>query len=194
MTSAKLAVAQVVKQAVAFERGDVDVFAAVIVIVGDGDSHAVHLDVEAAARGDVREGAVAIVAIERGQGAASSRRPVFAVDEQDVGPAVAIGIEKRASGPQGFRQILLPRSAAVVDEMNAGGGGDVSEDGSGIGSCGRDQEARCQGKKDEEAKYGDRRGWQRVSGRLRRKLMPVSSVPGGHQVTLHGKFPGTAFS
>ena len=61
---AELAVALVVEQAVAFERGDVDVVAAVVIVVGDGDAHAVHLDVEAAARGDVRECAVAIVAIE----------------------------------------------------------------------------------------------------------------------------------
>ena len=47
---AELAAAVVVEQAVAVERGDVDVVAAVVVVVADGDAHAVHLDVEAAAR------------------------------------------------------------------------------------------------------------------------------------------------
>ena len=50
MTSRELAVAFVVKQAVAFERRDVDVIAAVVVVVADGHAHAVHLDIEAAAR------------------------------------------------------------------------------------------------------------------------------------------------
>ena len=47
---AELAAAFVVEQPVAFERGDVDVVAAVVVVVADGDAHAVHLDIEPAAR------------------------------------------------------------------------------------------------------------------------------------------------
>ena len=50
----ELAAAFVVEQAIALERGDVDVVAAVVVVVADGDAHAVHLDIEAAAGGDVR--------------------------------------------------------------------------------------------------------------------------------------------
>ena len=68
---AELAAAFVVEQAVAFERGDVDVVAAVVVVIGDGHAHAVHLDVEAAAGGDVGERAVVVVAIERGQRSAA---------------------------------------------------------------------------------------------------------------------------
>src|SRR5206468_8546171 len=52
---AKLSATFVMEQAVAFERGDVDVFLAVVVVVGTGNPHAVHLDIEAAARGDVGE-------------------------------------------------------------------------------------------------------------------------------------------
>ena len=69
---AKLAVALVVKETVAFERGDVDVIAAVVVEVGNGHADAVHLHVQAAARGDVGECSVVIVAIER---AVSDLRP-----------------------------------------------------------------------------------------------------------------------
>ena len=46
---AELAAAFVVEQAVAVEGGDVEVVAAVVVVVADGHAHAVHLDVEAAA-------------------------------------------------------------------------------------------------------------------------------------------------
>ncbi len=47
---AKFAVAFVVKKVVAFERGDVDVVAAVVIVIGDGHAHSVHLDIQAAAR------------------------------------------------------------------------------------------------------------------------------------------------
>ena len=46
---AEFAVAFVVEEVVAIERGDVDVVAAVVVVIGDGHAHAVHFDVEAAA-------------------------------------------------------------------------------------------------------------------------------------------------
>ena len=124
---AELAVAFVVKQVVAFERGDVDVVAAVVIVIGDGHAHAVHLDVEAAARGDVGERAVVVVAIERRERLAAARRPVLAVDEQDVGPAVAIGIEERAARAQRFRQVFLAGAPAVVREVDAGRCGDVGE-------------------------------------------------------------------
>ena len=75
---AKLAAALVVEQPVAFERGDVHVVAAVVIVIRDGDTHPVHLNVQAAAGGDVGERAVAIVAIERRRRAPSARRPVLA--------------------------------------------------------------------------------------------------------------------
>src|ERR1019366_1836825 len=103
-----------------------------------------------AAGGDIGEGAVVIVAIERRQGAAPARRPVLAVDEQNVGPAVAIGIEKGAPRAHGFRQILLARAAAVVDEVYARLRRHVGEYGSGVGGLGRDQESgKCEGKKNQ---------------------------------------------
>ena len=46
---AELAVALVVEQMVAFERGDVDIVAAIVIVIADGYAHAVHLDIEAAA-------------------------------------------------------------------------------------------------------------------------------------------------
>ncbi len=58
------AFAGVVEQAVLADAGDENVGKAVVVVVADGDAHAVHFEVEASALGDVGEGSVAIVAIE----------------------------------------------------------------------------------------------------------------------------------
>ena len=58
------ALAGVAEQTVLADAGDEDVGKAVVVVVADGDAHAVHLDVEAGAAGDIGERAVAIVAIE----------------------------------------------------------------------------------------------------------------------------------
>ena len=111
---AEFAVAFVVKQMVAVERGNVDVVAAVVIVIGHGHAHAVHFDVEAAARGDVGEGAVVIVAVERGGGLRPLRRPVLAVDQQDVGPAVAIGIEERRTPePMVSGRYFLPALPAL---------------------------------------------------------------------------------
>ena len=53
--------------------------------------------------------------------------PVDAVDQQDVQPAVAVVIEEGAARPQGFGQVLGAEGAAVVAELDAGGGGDVGQ-------------------------------------------------------------------
>jgi hypothetical protein len=75
----KLAVALVVKQAVALKSGNVQVLASVAVVVRRGDTQCIHLNVETAAGRNVGKSALAIVLIERRQGPASARRPVFAV-------------------------------------------------------------------------------------------------------------------
>ena len=114
---AKLAVAFVVEETIAFERGDVDVVAAVVIVIGDRNAHAIHLHIQAAAGGDIGERAVVIVAIERRQRFAAARRPVFAVDEQNVRPAIAIGIEERHAGSQGLRQIFLAGFPALCTKL-----------------------------------------------------------------------------
>ncbi len=105
---AELAAAFVVEQPVAFERGDVDVLAAVVVVVGDRHSHAVHLDIETAARRDIGKRAVRVVAVESRGGVAASRSPIFRVDQQDVEPAVAVGIEERTPEPMVSGRYFLP--------------------------------------------------------------------------------------
>ena len=92
------AFAGVAKEAVLADAGDENVRKAVVVVIADGDAHAVHFNVETGAMGDVGESAVAIVAIEAQCGAlALVLRPVHAVDQQDVQPAVRVVIEKRAA-------------------------------------------------------------------------------------------------
>ena len=53
--------------------------------------------------------------------------PILAVDEQDVGPAVAVRVEEGAAGANGLGQILLARPPCVVDEGDPRGGGRVGE-------------------------------------------------------------------
>ena len=53
--------------------------------------------------------------------------PVHAVEHQNIQPAIGIVIEEGAAGAHGFRQILGAECAAVVPELDAGGGGDVGQ-------------------------------------------------------------------
>ena len=69
---------------------------------------------------------VVVIELQDGLGTGVSR-PVFAVDEQDVGPAVVVVINERAARAHGFRQIFLAEGAVVVGEMDSGLSGDVTE-------------------------------------------------------------------
>ena len=118
----------VLKQAVLADGGDQNIGEAVVVVVGDGHAHAVHFDRQAGWRVTSREGAVAVVAVElQGAALALVAGPIHAVDQQNVQPAVAVVIQKGAAGAHGFGQILRAESAAVVAEVDAGGGGDVGQ-------------------------------------------------------------------
>ena len=70
-------------------------------------------------------------------GTPAARRPVLAVDQQDVGPAVAVSVEESTSRAHRLRQKLLPCPAAVVRELDAGLRGNIRELLTGGG--GRDQ-------------------------------------------------------
>ena len=128
VTSMKSAAAVVLEEAVLPDRGDQQVGKAVVVVVADGHAHAVHFHRQAGALGDVGEGAVAVVAVEPHGGAlAAMAGPVHAVDQQNIQPAIGIVIEEGAARAHGFRQILGAECAAVVAELDAGGGGDVGQ-------------------------------------------------------------------
>src|SRR5258708_24159607 len=117
----KRALTIVVKQAALAYAGDEEVGETVVIVISHGDAQAVHLHIQARAPGHVCEGAVAIVVVEAQGGAALFvARPVHAVDEDDVLPAVVIVIQKRAAGTQRFGQIFAAERAAVCLEIDAG--------------------------------------------------------------------------
>src|SRR5579862_10046172 len=109
------------EEAVAFEGGDVNVVEAVVIEVANGDADAVHFDVESAAGGDIGEGAVLIVTVERAEGFSAARRPVLAVDEEDVAPAVTIQVDECRSRTERFRKVFLAGLPGVVDKVDARG-------------------------------------------------------------------------
>src|ERR1700745_917789 len=53
--------------------------------------------------------------------------PVFAINQQNVGPAVVVVIDEGTTGAHGFGEIFLPECAVVMDEVDAGLGGDVTK-------------------------------------------------------------------
>ncbi len=78
--------------------------------------------------GHIGERAIAIVAVKvHGAALLHMAGPVHAVDQQDILPAIVVVVQKRATRPQRFRQVLLPKRAAVVMEVYACGGGDVGK-------------------------------------------------------------------
>jgi hypothetical protein len=108
--------------------GDEEIVVAIVVVVADSDAKSVHGDGEAGLLCDVSEGAVVVVAVERGRGdAAGMAWPPGTVDEEDVLPAVVVVVDEGDAGTEGFRKILFAESAVVVDEMDAGGSGDIDE-------------------------------------------------------------------
>src|SRR5579859_1670569 len=116
----KRALTSVVKQAALAYAGNEEVGKAVVIEIAHGDAEAVHLDIQTRALGYVGEGAVSIVVVEAQCGALPLvARPVHAVDEDDVLPAVVIVIQKRAAGAQCLGQIFAAERAAVVLEIDA---------------------------------------------------------------------------
>ncbi len=128
------ALARVPKQPVLPHTRDEQIGEAVVVEIADGHAHAVHLDVETRARGDVGERAVAVVAEQLGcRSHPVMSGPVHAVDQQDVLPPVAVVVEERAPGAHRLGQQLAAVRAAVVREAKATRGGDVHEPQSRVG-------------------------------------------------------------
>ncbi len=122
------ALAGVAKEAILADAGDEQVGEAVVVVIADGDAHAVHFDVEPGGFGDVGERAVAIVVIEAERGALLLvARPIHRIDEQDVLPTVGVVVEKGAAGAECFGEELAAVGAAIVLEVDAGLRGDIDE-------------------------------------------------------------------
>ena len=75
--------------------------------------------VQTAAGGDVGEGSVPVVSIERRMRGTAAPRPVFAVDQKDVEPAVAVGVDEGAAGAERLGEPFLTGAAAVMHEFDA---------------------------------------------------------------------------
>src|SRR5258708_37391331 len=104
-----------------------DVGETVVIIIADGNSHSIELDVEACAARHVGKRAVAVVAVEPQSGSLAFARtersecvpgPVHAVHKKDVLPAVVVVVEERAARPKRLREQLAAISAAIVLKVN----------------------------------------------------------------------------
>jgi len=75
--------------------GNEYVVIAIVVVVADGDAHAIHADCQSRLLRNIGKGSVAIVVIElQRRGTLGSPRPVFTVCEQNVGPSVVVVIDE----------------------------------------------------------------------------------------------------
>ncbi len=114
-----MAVALVVKEVIAVQGGDVDIVAAIVVVIANSAPHAIHLEVEARLFCHILEGPVVLVVIKRGIGCECVMTgPVHAVHEENVLPAVIVVVEHAHAAAHGFGKVLLPERTAVVFEMN----------------------------------------------------------------------------
>src|ERR1700726_4940306 len=102
-----MAFAGILEQPVLPDTGDQDVGKSIVVVVADGDTHPIHLNCESSSLGDIRERPVAVVTIQPRRGALLFvAGPIHSIDKEYVQPAVAVVIEKSASGPQRLGQVL----------------------------------------------------------------------------------------
>jgi hypothetical protein len=120
-----------VEEAVFAHGGEEHVGQSVVVVIADGDAHAVEAHVQAGAGGHVGEAAGAVIAVEGGgRGCLAGRGavgPVGGVDEEEVGVAVGVEVKEGHAATHRFGQEFVAVRAVVVDEGDAGGGGDVGE-------------------------------------------------------------------
>ena len=123
------AVAVVVKKVTLAQCGDEDVVKPVVVVVSHGNSEAKHGDSQACLARNVGKRAVTVVVVEleRGRPAVRVSGKVVAVDQNDVGIAIVVVVDERATRPHGFRQPLLSEGTVVVSEVNAGLRSDIGK-------------------------------------------------------------------
>src|ERR1700688_198597 len=101
---------------------------AIVVVIADGDSHAVHFDIKAGCASNVGERPGAIVTVQmQSRFLAFVAGPIHAVDEQNVLPTVVVVVEKCATRAQCFGQKFSPEGSAIMLKLNSCCGGDVGE-------------------------------------------------------------------
>src|SRR5215831_1620932 len=109
--------------------GNEDVVEPVVVVIADGNPRGPDTTTQSGLRGDVAEGAVAIVAIQldgrfRGRGAGAAA----AGEHHDVQPAVVVVIQESHAASHGFEDVVGLALVAVHDGCTeTGRGSDVGE-------------------------------------------------------------------
>ena len=115
--------------------GHVQIGIAVVIHVADRSSHTVPCIAGARRLRNIREGAVALVAVVGiGAGRTVIARQGCAIDDVQVEEAVAIGVEERRARAYGFGHVLPAARTVYIAEVNAGGASHLDEVGSGLSS------------------------------------------------------------
>ena len=99
MVSTKVPSPSVLEESIGFEAAYIDVWVAIVVVIGDSDSHTVERDSETGGFGGIGEGAISVISVECHRLPFFSRIafPIFAVDEEDILPSVGVVVNKGAS-------------------------------------------------------------------------------------------------
>ncbi len=113
----EVAFAFVVKQDVLPLAGDEDIVVAVVVVVADGDTSRPNAASQAGLRGDVFEGAVAVVVIEPNGGIRGSWRGALPLtgEDDDIHPAVVVVIDESGAAAHGFEHVVDTAFVTVDD-------------------------------------------------------------------------------
>src|SRR5579859_25576 len=110
------------------DASDQNVGEAVVVVILNGNAHAVEFHIEPSACRDVGESAVPVVVVEAKRGAILFMAgPIGAVDQEDVLPTIAIVIQKSAARPEGLREVLAAEGSTVVLKLNSSRAGHIGE-------------------------------------------------------------------
>ena len=107
-------------------RSNEEIVVAVVIVIADRHSDAVHLDIQARFVRDVAERAVVIVVIKLGRRVLLPvPRPVRSVDQEYIRPPVVIVVDEGHPGAHRLRQKLFAERAVVMNEVDSGFCGDI---------------------------------------------------------------------
>jgi len=128
--------AQIAEQMIAAHRRYIQIVAAIVIVIADGHSHPMNLDIETTAARNIGECPLAVIPIKGRHGAMAVRNPVAAVQQQDVELAVAIRIKKCYARTHRFGEPLPAGPAGIMGEMDSRRGRHIGEMNIGGRGCG----------------------------------------------------------
>src|SRR5690349_6276588 len=116
---------------IAADCGDENIVESIIIVIADGDAHAVASDVKTGAFGCVGEMTMAIVMIKRRSGRRCAfgyvTWPIRRIDEKQILMAVVVVIQKGDAATHGLGQELFTVSPVDMSELDSGLTRDVGE-------------------------------------------------------------------